>query len=54
MNHQDIINHDKWLKLLASHKRQEKLEHIALCVMAVVLFASYCSPVFFQELFSLF
>ena len=54
MNNHDIINHEKWLKLLASNKRQENFEHAALCVLAVLLFAAFCSPVFLQYVFGIF
>lgn len=54
MNNQDIINHDEFEKLLERNKRQEKIEHKALCVLAIFLFAAFCSPVFFQTVFSIF
>lgn len=50
----DIINGANWLKLQASNKRKAQLEIRLLATGIVVLFAAFCSPVFFQALFGLF
>lgn len=54
MNKHDILNDVHWLKLQASNKRKAELEILLLAVGVVVLFAAFCSPVFFQVLFGLF
>ena len=54
MNNHDIISDTKWQKLMARHKRQDNIEHAALCVLAVALFAAFCSPVFLQYVFGIF
>ena len=54
MNKHDILNDEIWLKLLASNKRKAELEIVLLAVGVVVLFAAFCSPVFFQYVFGLF
>lgn len=47
MNNHDVINHEKWLKLIASNKRKEKIEHVALCILAIVLIAVIYPTIFF-------
>lgn len=54
MNNHDIINDAKWQKLLEAYERKKKIEHAALCILAVVLFATAGSPVILQTLCSLF
>ena len=54
MNRHDIISDDRYEKLVAKQKLQEKFEHIAIAAMAVALFAAACSPVIFQSYFNLF
>ena len=54
MNKHDILNDANWLKLQASNKRKAELEIVLLAVGVVVLFAAFCSPIFFQVLFGLF
>ena len=50
----DIISDTRYEKLVAKQKLQEKLELMAIAVMAVALFAAACSPVIFQPYFNLF
>ena len=50
----DIISDTRYEKLVAKQKLQEKLEHIAIAVLAVSLFAAACSPAIFQSYFNLF
>ena len=54
MNKHDSLNDARWLKLQASNKRKAELEIRLLATGIVVLFAAFCSPVFFQVLFGLF
>ena len=54
MNRHDIISDDRYEKLVAKQKLQEKLEHIAIAVLTVSLFAAACSPAIFQSYFNLF
>ena len=50
----DIISDTRYEKLVAKQKLKEKIEHIAIAVLAVGLFAVACTPVFFQSYFNLF
>ena len=50
----DIISDDRYEKLVAKQKLQEKFEHIAIAAMVVCLFATACSPAIFQSYFNLF
>ena len=54
MNRNDIISDTRYEKLVAKQKLKEKIEHIAIAVLTVSLFAAACSPVIFQSYFNLF
>lgn len=48
MNNHDIINDQKWSCELAENRRKAKLEIRIFAIGIVLLFAAFCSPVFFQ------